>query len=236
MRILVISDLHANPWALAAVEQDAGPVDGILCAGDTVNYGPDPHRVITWLRQHKVPTTLGNHDHAVAFHADPKASPAKQPLALAMRDWTRRQLDEADLAWLLSLPRQVPWAAGGCQFLMMHATPLDPLYDYRLTPKASERLLSEILAGVDADVLILGHTHLPLLREGRSLKVLNPGSVGQPLDGDPRAAYAIWEDGKIELRRVAYDQNALLAGLRATPLSSSQIDDLSRIIQTGTTS
>ena len=105
MRILLISDIHANSWALHAVEQDAGPVDQILCAGDTVNYGPRPGAILDRLREREVVTVRGNHDNAVAFAVDPKASPAKQPLALAMRDWTRRQLEPTDFAWLLSLER-----------------------------------------------------------------------------------------------------------------------------------
>lgn len=87
MRLLIISDIHANPWALSAVASDAGPVDAILCAGDFVNYGPDPAPVISWVRSQGVIAVRGNHDHAVAFNADPKASPTKQLLALAMRDW-----------------------------------------------------------------------------------------------------------------------------------------------------
>jgi hypothetical protein len=104
MKVLIISDVHANLWALRAVVHDAGPVDYVLCAGDIVSYGPDPRATLDSLRAQAVIAVRGNHDHAVATRADPQASPAKQPLALAMRDWTRSQLEPADITWLTRLP------------------------------------------------------------------------------------------------------------------------------------
>lgn len=218
MRVLIISDVHANVWALRAVVHDAGPMDYVLCAGDTVSYGPDPRTTLDSLRAHGVIAVRGNHDHAVATGADPKASPAKQPLALAMRDWTRSQLQPADIAWLARLPLHLTWELAGTRFAVTHATPRDPLYDYHLRPDASAEFIGELTAGIDADVLVVGHTHWPLARAHGSLQVVNPGSVGQPLDGDPRAAYAVWEDGTITLRRAEYDQMPVLAGLGRLPI------------------
>jgi putative phosphoesterase len=231
MRILIVSDIHANPWALKAVEHDAGAVDHVICAGDTVNYGPDPRGVLSWLRERGAITVRGNHDNAIAFGVDPKASPAKQPLALVMRDWTRTQLDSADLTWLARLPTSATWEIGGCRFVLVHGTPCDPLYDYRLTPATSNGHLDELTAGVQANVLVVGHTHLPLLRRSRNMHVLNPGSVGQPLDGDNRASYAVWEDGVAMLRRVAYDQADVIGAVRALPLPASFLDDLVNMLR-----
>lgn len=233
MRILLISDIHANAWALHAVERDAGEVDQILCAGDTVNYGPRPGAVLDQLRRLNAVTVRGNHDHAVAFAVDPKASPAKQPLALVMRDWTRRQLEANDLGWLLSLKRRLTPQYAGCRFMLVHGTPLDPLYDYRMTPGASDKLLDELTQGVKADVLLAGHTHLPLLRKHRDLTIVNPGSVGQPLDGDPRAAYAVWDDGEITLRRVEYDRTAAMDALARLPLDHKLVADLQNTVSRG---
>jgi putative phosphoesterase len=233
MRILILSDIHANPWALRAVETDAGSVDHILFAGDAVNYGPDPVRTVEWLDAHEVVGVRGNHDHAVAFDLDPKASPAKEPLALAMRDWTRDQLDPVQTGWLLKLPRHLDCHIGGAKFAMFHATPADPLYDYRLRPDISDSLLDELIDETKADVLVVGHTHLPVSRSRGSLKIVNPGSVGQPLDGDPRAAYAIWEDGSIELKRVEYDRSELFKAIRRLPLTSQQSNDLNYTLKHG---
>jgi putative phosphoesterase len=218
MKVLIISDIHANLWAVRAVVHDAGPVDYMLCAGDIVSYGPDPRATIATLREQNAITVRGNHDHAIASGADPKASPAKQPLALAMRDWTRSQLEPADTAWLARLPLGLTWEIGGTRFALVHATPRDALYDYHLRPDASAEFIGELTAGIDADVLVVGHTHWPLLRGCGDLQIVNPGSVGQPLDGDPRAAYALWEDGQITLRRVKYDQSPVLAALGRLPI------------------
>ena len=233
MRILLLSDIHANSWALRAVRADARAAEHTLCAGDVVNYGPDPTRVISWLRNHQAVTVRGNHDHAVAYSTDPKASPTKEPLALAMRDWTRDQLEPADMAWLLARERKLLWEEGGVRFLIVHATPVDPLYDYRLTPNASDSLVAELTRGVKADVLLVGHTHLPLLRKYRNLTIVNPGSVGQPLDGDPRAAYAIWEDGEVTLRRVDYDRQAAVDALAKLPLNQEIIGKLQTTLWQG---
>jgi putative phosphoesterase len=233
MRILLLSDIHANPWALRAVCTDVHAAEHTLCAGDSVNYGPDPASVIHWLRNHQAVTVRGNHDNAVAFAADPKASLAKEALALAMRDWTRDQLEPADMAWLLTLERQVLWEEGGVRFLILHATPQDRLYDYRLTPDVSDSLLLELTRSVKADVLVVGHTHLPLLRRARNLTIVNPGSVGQPLDGDPRASYAVWEDGEITLHRVKYDCQAAVDALAQLPLNQEMIGKLQTTLLQG---
>lgn len=231
MRILILSDIHANPWALAAVEQDAERFDHVICAGDTVNYGPAPGATVAWLRQRGAIVVRGNHDHAVAFHADPKASPAKQPLALAMRDWTRAQLGPTELSWLARLPLSVQWEISGVLFAVTHATPIDPLYDYRMTPRGCDAILSEVAGKVEADVLVMGHTHFPLVCRHGNLQIVNPGSLGQPLDGDVRAPYVLWEDGVIHARRVQYDMEPLLGALRQLPVDAAVRDDLVAMLQ-----
>lgn len=205
MRLLIVSDIHANTWAFDAVLADAGPVDHLLFAGDAVNYGPDPRAVIARLRELDAIAVCGNHDHAVAWSTDPRANAAKQAIALAMRGWTRRQLDAVEIAWLARLPLHLTVKLDAARFALCHATPRDPLFDYRFVPTLDDGQAREIVAGVDADILVVGHTHLPFLRRLGRLQIVNPGSVGQPLDKDPRASYALWQDGEINLRRVAYD-------------------------------
>jgi predicted phosphodiesterase len=202
MRILILSDLHANPWALRAIDKDAGPVDFVLCAGDVVSYGPDPAGAIAWLREHDAITVRGNHDNAVGFDAHPRASPAKAHVAMALRDWTRTRLSEGELGWLRRLPVRITWELEDRRFALVHATPFDPLFDYRMTP------------------------------QHRQCLVVNPGSAGQPLDGDPRAAYALWVDGEVSLHRVVYDQSRLLAAIAAMGLQAEIASELTRIVQT----
>ena len=116
---------------------------------------------------------------------------------------------------------------------MVHATPPDPLYDYRLTPSAPHSILAETLTGFEADFVVLGHTHLPFIRKHNRLMVVNPGSVGQPLDGDPRAAYAIWEDGVVTLHRAAYDQAELIKSLDELGLENDLYGSLRRSFELG---
>jgi putative phosphoesterase len=233
MRILIVSDIHANPWALDAVERSCGPCDPVLFAGDAVNYGARPREVVAWLRGHAAVAVRGNHDHAVAFSADPRAAASKQSIALAMRDWTRGQLSAEDRHWLGELPLTLEREFAGVTFGLCHATPADPLFDYSVTPTSSDRLLSTITDRMKADVLVLGHTHLPMVRYRGSSILVNPGSVGQPLDGDPRVAYAVWEDRNVSLRRAEYDIEAAIGALRDVPLRPAEREVLARTLRTG---
>jgi predicted phosphodiesterase len=137
------------------------------------------------------------------------------------------------VAWLAALPQRATWKLGGVRFLIIHATPASSLYDYRLTPAISDDLLDKLLATVDADVLVVGHTHLPLLRRRRKLQIINPGSVGQPLDGDPRAAYGLWGDGSIKLCRIAYDRRPALEALAKLPIHIRFRESLQEVLRQG---
>ncbi len=234
MRVLLISDLHGNPWALNAVAKDCGAFDYVLCGGDVVNYGPDPGACIAWLKSRQAITVCGNHDYAVAHNQHPRANPTKAHLALAMRDWTMGQLSLLDIRWLKHLPIRLTWDSNGTTFDLVHASRTDPLYDYRLTPDLSINKLTEYLGnGPLGDVLMVGHTHLPYVRPYINRQLVNPGSVGQPLDGDPRASYAVWEDGTITLRRVEYSVRETIAALDKRNASSVDKAGLQRILETG---
>jgi diadenosine tetraphosphatase ApaH/serine/threonine PP2A family protein phosphatase len=114
--------------------------------------------------------------------------------------------------------------------LFVHAAPSDPLYRY-LGPDAGE-WLSEV-AGLEADVVVAGHTHLQFDLRAGSLRIVNPGSVGQPKDGDPRAAYAILQDGEVVLERVAYHVEDTIGALREVGIRNEVVDVLGELLQTG---
>lgn len=231
MRILILSDLHGNTWALQAVLQAAGQVDAILFAGDAVNYGPSPRGVVSWLRRVGAVAVRGNHDHAAAFGGDPKAAPRKAPLANALLEWTRKELRPEDVAYLKSLPLYAVWAADGTRFALVHGSLQDPLYDYRLDPEAGDEALLEAAQTLRAEVVVFGHTHLPFVRRIGDKLFVNPGSAGQPLDGDPRASFAIYEDGEARLERVEYDLKGLLRALEAMPLDPRRKEELRLLYQ-----
>ncbi|MGH7690601.1 MAG: metallophosphoesterase family protein, partial [Gemmatimonadaceae bacterium] len=116
------------------------------------------------------------------------------------------------------------------QFVCVHATPRDPLYEY-LGPDAES--WKDRVQGIAADAILVGHTHLQFRLDLGDRVVVNPGSLGQPKDGDPRAAYALIDDGRVTLHRVAYDVEATVAQLAACAIPARAIAELSALLRTG---
>lgn len=231
MRILVISDLHANLAALEAAVQER--FDRLICLGDLVSYGPAPNEVIRFVRDQAFTTVRGNHDHAIALDVDCQCSPSNKALAEATLAYHRNLLDSESLDWLRALPISADFKLDGYRFAAFHGTPRDPLYGYAITPDLPDDQLREEIDGIRADFILLGHTHLPMVRGIGSRVVVNPGSVGQPRDGTPQASYAIIEDGIVELKRAEYDLRKTLDALTSLPLSREVIDRLIAILAGG---
>ena len=230
MRLLVVSDIHANWPALRAIRERA---DVVVCLGDIVSYGPSPRECVAWVRERAAHVVRGNHDTALAYEAESGAAAFKRRLAVATLERHRRLLEEGDLAWLRALPTELSFRCDDYRFQAVHASPTDHLFSYRLTPDLEIEELKKEVAEVRADILLLGHTHLPMSRGAWTKVVLNPGSVGQPLDGDPRASYAVIEDGMAEIRRVEYDIEETAAGIRGMGLAGDLTDTLIGILRTG---
>ncbi|MES1260388.1 MAG: metallophosphoesterase family protein [Acidobacteriota bacterium] len=225
MRYLLLSDLHSNQEALEAVLADAaGQYDLIVSCGDLVGYGPDPNRVVEWARQHLHAVIRGNHDRANCGLEDIEWF---NPVAQAATRWTMGMLSAENITYLRNL-RQGPVLVD-C-FLLVHGSPLDE--DEYI---ASMSDAANVFPYLEAGVTFFGHTHLqggfvwrdgeqhpvPGLTPGESSAslsltrdafwLINPGSVGQPRDNDPRAAYAIYdcETSELFLRRTPYDTEAV---------------------------
>ena len=211
-RILLISDVHGNYEALKAVLEDAHSLqfDEVVVLGDLVDYGPDPDLVVDEVRSLKPKAIVrGNHDHAVGYGVDCGCGPATHTASVCTREEiSLRKLSSSDIKWLASLPtRATLRVLGLSDVLVVHATPAEELHDY-LYPWFDDERVARSLEGFKGPAILLGHTHYQFLvrRLGKYL-MLNPGSVGQPRDGDPRAAYAIvdGDEVSITLRRVEYD-------------------------------
>jgi putative phosphoesterase len=230
MRLLVVADIHGNWPALQAVPEAA---DAVLCLGDLVTYGPSPRECIAWVRARAAYVVRGNHDTALAYNIDPQAAGSKRALAAATLALHRTLLTPADVRWLHDLPTELNLRAGDYRLHAVHATPKDPLFSYRLTPHLDDEALKKEVEDVRADLVLVGHTHLPMSRGAWTKVVVNPGSVGQPLDGDPRASYAIIEDGVAEIHRVAYDVEATVAGLGKLSLPADVAQALVNTLRTG---
>lgn len=217
MRVLLVADIHANLTALDAVIADAGPVDAVWCLGDTVGYGPRPNECSDWVAANASITVLGNHDAACLGRVDITEF---NPAAQAATRWTAGNLSARTREWLASLPFQVVEG----DLTLVHGSPRDPVWEYLLDAASA----NENFAYFDTRVCLVGHTHVPAVfartRDGRGAVarparadtafeltarrcIVNPGSVGQPRDGDPRAAYAILDTaaGSLTPRRCDYD-------------------------------
>ncbi len=242
MRYGLVSDIHSNLPALEAVLevlQASGTVDGLLCMGDIVGYGPQPNEVIARLKDFKLFAIVGNHDLAVLGRLDLGDFNYD---AIQANNWNRERLTDENREWLEQLQ---PISRFDDKVTLAHGSPREPVWEYLTTPQAA----SLNFAKFDTRFCFVGHTHLPrifrlkeisssssgLPQISRLLKssiyhprtemivplpgqivevkderlILNPGSVGQPRDGDSRASYAIYDDEAMTFTfgRVAYDIN-----------------------------
>jgi predicted phosphodiesterase len=235
MKLLIVSDIHGNWAALQSVLDAEADSDKILCLGDLVDYGPEPAACVTWAMQQTGDSIFiqGNHDWGVAWKKDPQSSPPFRRLTAATQVFSLKVLSNGMRHFLAALKPIDSFEILGNRCLACHATPSDPLFRYlRL---AEKELDHEIEVAASPDFLFFGHTHWPLLKRIGHTTIVNPGSVGQPKDGDPRAAYAVWEDGDVELRRVAYPIETTVRAYTGTHLASSDVESLTTVLQTGGT-
>lgn len=230
MRYLVVSDIHANLVALEAVLADAPAFDELWCLGDLVGYGPNPNECIERIQDFPHYSLAGNHDWAALGKLDVKNFNTDARIA---NTWTQAKLTPAAREYLDGLPTRIEQDG----FCMAHASPREPVWEYIL----DANLAYANFAHFSTPICLVGHTHIPLIfaldeRRGRceivippiydrlALRsprmIINPGSVGQPRDGDPWASYALLdtEDQTWEFRRVAYAVEITQERMRARGL------------------
>jgi putative phosphoesterase len=227
MRILLLADIHANWPALQALTE---PHDVCLFVGDLVDYGLEPGPCIEWVRKHVQHWVRGNHDHGAAQRVPVSGRSGFKYLTSVTRPLTQERLTEPDRRFLSALPTTRMVTLDDTRFFLAHATPRDPLDEY--APPESE-FWSRRLQHVDADVVCVGHTHHPYVLPVGDKLVINPGSVGQPRDGDPRAAYAVIEDRKVELKRVEYAVDATVRAVQESSLPEPAKALLAEVFRTG---
>jgi diadenosine tetraphosphatase ApaH/serine/threonine PP2A family protein phosphatase len=228
MRIAVLSDIHSNIVALDAVLLHAGDVDAIWHLGDVVGYGPEPDAVVERLGERKATGVRGNHDAAAVGGAEIDWFNAE---ARAAAEWTREAMSAATRRWLEELPERRTIDG----VLLVHGSPRDPLREY----VTDLEVAAENLALLETTHALHGHTHVPVawiatpdrialvhardttgIELGAYRTLINPGSVGQPRDGDRRAAYLVLDQelGRVTWHRVEYDIARVQAGIRAAGL------------------
>lgn len=218
MRILIISDIHSNLTALEAVLASAGHYDMLWCLGDTIGYGPDPNECTASMIERTNIAINGNHDLACIGEIDLDDF---NPDARTANIWNRKQLHPEHLEWLRNLnSKQVIDE----RFTIAHASPREPVWEYLMTVEQADVNFTHF----ETQVCLIGHSHVQLgfrlssagtcerfLSSERSIVdlsdtarfIINPGSVGQPRDYDPRAAYAVYDtdENRIYFCRVEYD-------------------------------
>ncbi len=237
MRVAVISDIHANLHALEAVSEaiEAAAPDAIWCLGDVVGYGPMPTECCAWAADRTRICLVGNHDLGVLGTLDLEDF---SPDAATVARWTRERLDPGARSYLDRLGSKAACDGVG----LYHGSPRDPVWEYVLTWEAAR----DAIRDSGTDVTLVGHSHVPLaivdgrgsigghaaggtevdLAAGRWL--LNPGSVGQPRDGDPAAAWLLLDldAGRAAFRRVAYDVARTKAEIREQGLPDALAERL----------
>ena len=210
MILLVISDVHGNYHALDSVIKKV-KYDAMACCGDIVVDYPFPQQCIRALKDSCAHICSGNNDYNVAY--DQKASDyISQKYAHLAKDLDRNTDLTLELIgddaknYLRELPRECRFVLDGVSFYMNHTVPHLPLHHYldKNTPRSE---LAEYYQDIQADVIVTGHTHMPYIKNFRDKILVNPGSVGQSRDGDPRASFATFDTatGRIELKRLEYD-------------------------------
>lgn len=229
MKIFIISDLHANLEALSALPRDH---DELWVLGDLVNYGPNPAEIIDFVRSQASMIIRGNHDHSVGFDAECGCAPRFRAMAEATRDYTSSVLSAADKQFLRDLPTRACRQVDGQAFFLCHATPSDPLYEYRPPDSPLWERDEETSSG--ANIVLAGHTHLQFARRLDKRMVVNPGSLGQSKAGDPRARYAVWQDGDMELKAYEYPVEKTVEKILALPVADEVKRDLVHVLHTGT--
>jgi predicted phosphodiesterase len=214
MKVGLVSDVHANLPALEAVFEDMPPVETVVCAGDVIGYNPWPAACLDRVRDLADATVRGNHDRTVETPSRYRGN----RMAEAGLEHANAELSTDELAWLRSLPRAASFAGG--RYLLVHSHPAPEREDAYVYPEEFDTLEEYLDEDGDLDGLVLGHTHVQGSRSVDGRLVVNPGSVGQPRDGDPDAAYAVLDTDAdtVDLRRVAYDVDRVVEAVSAAGL------------------
>jgi putative phosphoesterase len=228
MKLLILSDIHANLPALEAVLRAEPDHDEVVCCGDMVDYGPNPVECVRWVAGHAGHRVRGNHDNAMAFGVDCRCMGPFHTCSVATCTWQRNLLGLSDIEYLRRMPTQDWFEWQGRHFRMAHATPQGDLFEYLTMDRWGEHV-----AGVEEEFVLLGHTHVQGMRSFGKATVVNPGSVGLSRDVGGEACYAVYDGERMELKRVPYDVDRTIADLRSAPLPGDVAEALTAVLTTG---
>lgn len=225
MKIAVFSDVHGNAIALEAVLNDINlrGIDLVFCGGDLVGYGAYPNEVINLIRKYRIPTIMGNYDDGVGFSRSDCGcayDPRMKELGRISLEWTKKQVNFENRAFLRSLLERIQFTVCGKKVLIVHGSPRR-INDYLHADMPEESAL-RMFDDEKVDIIICGHTHFPYTRIMDSKCLINAGSVGKPKDGDQRAAYTVLKltesSLETEVIRVKYDVERMAQAIETSGL------------------
>ncbi|MCE5278636.1 MAG: metallophosphoesterase family protein [Planctomycetaceae bacterium] len=208
MKILLIADIHANYHALRAVLDAFADVDETWFLGDVISYGWQPSQCLELVRRRCSKIIRGNHDLQCYGGS----------------------ITAGEQAYLAALPAQMEIALNGTRYLLTHDVPGQKAY---FTAATAQAVFDTLLASIEQDVVLCGHSHTAMLVESGGKTLVNVGTVGQPRDGDPRAQCMLMQDGRFSFHRVAYDLDAMEADYRRLAPPGDEIESWIRWARQG---
>jgi len=228
MKIAVLSDIHGNYPALQAVLEDTDrkKADAVYCLGDLVGYYCLFNEVIREIRERRIPVIMGNHDYALLYR-EGVIDRSKTATAILKRQL--REITPSNLDFLRSCPKSMEFSLGGKRFFCVHGGLGDFTDEY--IKEINEEYFR--LHDFRSDVLISGHTHCPGIQRAGQHLYMNPGSVGQPRDGNSSASYLMVSDDQYELIRVPYDIDAMTAEMAKNNYDSYIYENLYKGLRIG---
>lgn len=232
-KIALFSDVHSNYHALTKVLEDIENqgIRDMFCLGDLVGYGPYPNEVIELIKSRNIPTIMGNYDEGIGFERGEcgcaYTSWEEIENGRVSIEWTTQNTSKENKKFLQSLLKKIELEIDGKKILLVHGSPRrinEYLYEDR-----PEKSIKRITESLDINVLGCGHTHVPYHRKINGIHIVNPGSVGKPKDGDPRASYAVIEIGKsvkVRFKRVEYPVEKVVNVIVKVGLPLAYAEDL----------
>lgn len=234
MKILILSDIHANWYALEAI-LDKESYDALIFLGDVVDFGPSPRNCIKFLMKSSKGHywgVRGDHDHALAYGINSKCPGELNALSDITREWGEGFLSSEEVGFLRRLPLSNEFSIETMNFELVHGSDLAPGQICKCRAKIEDG--DEIKAtSDDMNFILLGHSHKPFIKSVGNTTILNPGSVGQPRDLNPKASYAVIENGNAYIRRVSYDIERTVNDLERSALPKPLTNKLTSILYNG---
>lgn len=234
MKVLILSDIHANYPALQAILTKEGNYDKLIFLGDVVDYGPHPKECLKFIKENADYYVRGNHDNAIGYDEDCNCMGTFREYSIETRKWHKTILDEDDFHFLRNMPLIDKAHIDDNTFFLAHASPSGNMFKYLNEEEIVNELElslfgSTLIEDTFTEYILVGHTHVQYKKKVDYNLIVNPGSVGLARDGG-QACYAVYEDKIIKLKRIEYDVEKTISDLKKSPLPKKVVLGLEKIL------